>query len=437
MSWVSPDRPTSSIRVETDELPSLVRKTWCMSQPIVEPRRAFRDRDDRLLGGVAAGVGHHLGVSALNARVGFLVLTLLGGFGALVYAGLWVFLPLATTAPSSLEGVTRRGLRTSTGAEPRRDMGVAVSLAVVGAGAVLLVQNIGLGIDPALFWPLAVASAGLALLWWQTDRPFWSASRSGWVGWLRLSAGVALLATAEALVVFQAGLPDGVLGILLLLGLAVLGIGLVIGPWLLRLSRDLRLERQERIRSEERADVAAHLHDSVLQTLALIQRHASDPQVVASLARTQERQLRTWLFDGPSPDVMTLKSALQNAVEGVEENHRIPVELVVVGDADADDNVVTLVAATREALANAAVHSGADRIDVFAEALTGEVSIYVRDRGVGFDVESVPEGRHGVRRSIIDRVTRHGGSAQIRSRPGQGTEVRLSMPRATRQGSPL
>ncbi|MBA2444096.1 MAG: PspC domain-containing protein, partial [Nocardioidaceae bacterium] len=289
-----------------------------MGQPLVEPRHAFRDRDDRLLGGVASGVGRHLGLTALQARVGFLALTLLGGFGAFVYAGLWVFLPIADSPRTPFAAT-----------ESRRDMGVAVCLAAVGMGIVLLLQNVGLGVNPALFWPLLVASAGLALLWWQTDRSAWSPSRPGWIGWLRLTAGVALLATAEALVVFQAGLPDGLIGFLILVGLAVLGLGLVVGPWLLRLSRDLRLERQRRIRTEERDDVAAHLHDSVLQTLALIQRQAADPHVVAHLARTQERQLRTWLFDAPSTDVVTLKSALQTAVEEIEETHRIPIELVV------------------------------------------------------------------------------------------------------------
>lgn len=408
-----------------------------MATPILEPRSAFRDRDDRLLGGVAAGVAQHVGASPLQSRVMFLALTLLGGLGVLLYAGLWIFLPLAAPPVSSLPEVTRSGLRTPVLTGTRRDMGAAVSLAVVGAGAVLLLQSTGLGINPVVFWPLVVASAGLALLWWQTDRSSWSTARPGWRGWLRLAVGLGLLVTAEALVVFQAGLPDGMLDTLLLLGLAVLGIGLVIGPWLLRLSRDLRRERQVRIRSEERADVAAHLHDSVLQTLALIQRQAGDPQVVAHLARTQERQLRTWLFEAPSPDVMTLKSALQNAVEEVEASHQVPVELVVVGDADADEHVSALVAATREALANAAVHSGADRVDVFAEALAGEVSIFIRDRGVGFDVAAVPDGRHGVRRSIIDRMVRHGGSAEIRSDPGRGTEVRLAMSRPTRQGSAL
>jgi signal transduction histidine kinase len=228
----------------------------------------------------------------------------------------------------------------------------------------------------------------------------------------------------EAGVSGQGSVTD-ILGAILL---AVVGFGLVLGPWALRLNNDLRRERTERIRSQERADVAAHLHDSVLQTLALIQRQAGDPAAVNQLARTQERELRTWLFESPSMPEDTVKAALQQTVADVELAHHVPIEMVAVGDRPLDTRMSAVVAAAREAMVNAAKHSGAARVDVFLEAGESELEVFVRDRGSGFDQDDVPEDRLGVRRSIIDRMQRHGGHAEVRSGPEGGTEVRLAMP---------
>jgi signal transduction histidine kinase len=200
------------------------------------------------------------------------------------------------------------------------------------------------------------------------------------------------------------------------------------GPWLLRLSSDLSEEREARVRSEERADVAAHLHDSVLQTLALIQRSAGDPTTVSRLARAQERDLRSWLFDSAGDGPATLAAALRAAAAEVEDAHGVPVEVVCVGDAPVAESDRPLVLAAREAMNNAAKHSGASTVDVYAEATASGVEIFVRDRGVGFDPDRMADDRHGVRSSIIGRMERHGGSASVRSVPGEGTEVRLSLP---------
>ena len=202
----------------------------------------------------------------------------------------------------------------------------------------------------------------------------------------------------------------------------------MVGPWLLRLSSDLSEEREARVRSEERADVAAHLHDSVLQTLALIQRSAGDPATVSRLARAQERDLRSWLFDshGEGPD--TLAAALRAVAAEVEDAHGVPVEVVCVGDAPVTEEDRPLVLAAREAMTNAAKHSGAGSVDVYAEATHAGVEIFVRDRGAGFAPDLVAEDRHGIRSSIVGRMERHGGSASVRSTPGEGTEVRLSLP---------
>jgi signal transduction histidine kinase/phage shock protein PspC (stress-responsive transcriptional regulator) len=403
-----------------------------------EPRRAYRDPNDRFLGGVAGGLATHLGLSALRVRVGFLLLTLLGGFGALVYAGLWVMLPIrdagqaAAAQPPGVSAATRRGFRTITAPEHRRDAAVVISLLVVFVGVVALLQGLGLGLSQRVFWPVVVGSGGLMLLWWQSDeaaRSAWLTGTAGWKFWVRMVAGVGLLVGAISLAVLGSGVRGALSTALAAVILAAIGVGLVLGPWLLRTNRALRFERAERVRSEERADVAAHLHDSVLQTLALIQRQAGDPHAVTALARTQERELRRWLFEpSDQPGLLLLSTALRDTAAEVEDAYGVPVEVVVVGDVPVGDDLAALVAAMREALQNAARHSGAGRVDVYAEVAASGVEVFVRDRGIGFDPATVPSDRLGVRRSIVDRMVRHGGSADVRSQPGAGTELRLWMP---------
>lgn len=410
-----------------------------MSQVVREPRRAFRDPDDHLLGGVASGVGQHLGVEPMHARIGFIVLALLGGFGVLVYGALWVLLPVRDSTwfgPDSpgLEAASRRGARTSRPRDRRREIGVALSLCLVGGGGIVLLQNAGFWLSPRIFWPLLVAGSGVALLWWQADHSGDWIAGHGWRAWLRLLLGGFLLAMAVSLSLLQSGVAGAVDDVLGAIVLAVGGASLVVGPWLLRLTRDLRLERRERIRSQERADVAAHLHDSVLQTLALIQRQAGDPQRVTQLARTQERELRTWLFESTPTEGATLRSSLQRVVSEVEGSHQVPIELVVVGDAALDDPVSAIIKASREAILNAAKHSGAERIDVFAEVQPDAVEVGVRDRGRGFDPDNIAHDRRGVRGSIVDRLARHGGRADVRSSPGHGTDLRMTVPLRRQEG---
>ena len=191
----------------------------------------------------------------------------------------------------------------------------------------------------------------------------------------------------------------------------------------------LATERSERIRSEERAEMAAHLHDSVLQTLALIQKRSSEPGEVGSLARRQERELRNWLYGAANVDADTLAGALEEVCAGIEERQRIEVELVTVGDCPLDTHLGALVAATREAITNAAKFAGVEKVSVYGELHNEDVHVFVRDRGLGFDPDSVPEDRQGVRESIIGRMRRHGGDAIIRSSPGSGTEVELYVTR--------
>ncbi len=204
----------------------------------------------------------------------------------------------------------------------------------------------------------------------------------------------------------------------------------VAGPWFLRLARNLSFERAARIREQERAELAAHLHDSVLQTLALIQTRSSDSAAVATLARRQERALRRWLFERPDARAGgrdTIRTVLERSAGEVEELHGVPIEAVVVGDGRIDTRAEALVQAAREAMTNASKFARSERIDLYAEIQATRVVAFIRDRGVGFDPDSVPFDRCGVRDSIIGRMRRHGGRAAVHSALGEGTEVELEM----------
>ena len=232
-----------------------------------------------------------------------------------------------------------------------------------------------------------------------------------------IAAGFAFLQSTDALSAAR----DVVLAVIAV----VVVLGVIFAPWVLRLVRSLTEERSERIRSQERAEVAAHLHDSVLQTLALVQR-SDDPREVAALARRQERELRAWLAGRPAPgQAARLAPALEAAAADVEENHGVPVEVVVVGDRELDPAVEAVVAAAREAMTNAAKFGGGSTVDVYAESTPAALQVFVRDRGPGFDPAAVPADRRGVRESIVGRMERHGGRARISSSPDGGTEVEL------------
>ncbi|MGI8984984.1 MAG: sensor histidine kinase [Acidimicrobiales bacterium] len=218
-------------------------------------------------------------------------------------------------------------------------------------------------------------------------------------------------------------------GILATAAIAV-GLVMIFGPWWWRLSHDLAVERQERIRTMEKAEVAAHIHDSVLQTLALIQRNSSDARKVSTLARSQERELRAWLFGTPELKAgESLAAALERVTNEIEYLYDVAVETVEVGDSPVNERLIALVQSTREALANAARHSGATSVSAYLEVEPEQVTVFVRDRGSGFHLDDVPSHRRGIADSIFGRMDRHGGKAVIRSDLGEGTEVELVMPR--------
>ncbi len=411
-------------------------------------RRATRDTQEPIIGGVAAGLARHLGLPVLWVRAGFVVAAMLGGVGIAFYAGLWLVLPTDSrfeTGAPGLESASRGGRRPS---RIRRltDLGPAIALAALGFGAILLLEAVlGRG---AVFWPLFLGLVGVALLWRQADeaqRERWLdttgridpvrvvVGNGGWAAYARIASGVGLVVVALVLFSLRGGSPAMARDVAMAALLTVAGLAIVIGPWMYRLASDLTAERTERVRTQERADLAAHLHDSVLQTLALIQKNAHDGSTVARLARSQERDLRSWLFTGESTDDSTVASALRGVAAAVEDDHGVSVEVVTVGDCPMSEPLGAIISATREAVINAAKHAGTGQVDVYAEIATEAIDVFVRDRGRGFDPEAVPEDRYGVRHSIIDRMQRHGGSAEVRSGPDEGTEVRLHLPRDQRQ----
>ena len=414
-----------------------------------EAPRFARRSDGRLLGGVSTGLADHLGLQPLSVRIAFALLTAVGGFGVVLYLALWVFTPLDETiareeadrAPAGVAAATRAGMRGRLRAARPGDLGQLAALVLLGLGIVGLLQNTPFGVSPGVLIPLLLAGFGVALIWRTADekereRMAELAPKAPWLAALtgtdrtatviRIVAGAAVI--VAGVVAFLAGqgeldaTMDGLLGVVVVIA----GIALIGGPWLWHMWRELDAERRERIISQERADMAAHLHDSVLQTLALIQKQAHDSRTVINLARRQERDLRRWLYEDQASESTLFSAALKKVAADIEDAHGVPVEVVTVGDCELDDLRRAVLKAAGEAAVNAAKHSGADSVDIYAEVEGDHLEVFVRDRGAGFDLESIPDDRLGVRRSIIERMERHGGSAQIRSAPVDGTEVRLS-----------
>ncbi|MFI1578280.1 PspC domain-containing protein [Embleya sp. NPDC020630] len=396
------------------------------NRPAYPTPKLRRAASHRFAGGVARGLAEHLGVEVVVLRVAFVALAFFAGLGVVLYAAFWIFVPQSVTdaAPPSRE----RG----------RERHQALALIIVLIAATMLT---GLGTDTDAgsgdwLWPLLVAGPGVILLWRQADesqRQRWFSldGRSRVAGWLRALIGATLV--VAGLIFFslgRGGIGDA-LAAMRGAGLLLVGLLVIFGPYLLRQTRELGAERRARIRAQERAEVAAHVHDSVLHTLTLIQRQVEDPREVARLARAQERELRAWLYrpDGEEPD-RTFAAALRGVAAEVEDAHGVSIEIVCVGDCPVDDRLSALIAAAREAMVNAAKYAGGAAISVFGEADEDTVTVFVRDRGPGFDPDSVPADRLGVRESVLGRMRRNGGAANIRSEPGEGTEVELEMRRA-------
>ncbi|MFF5080149.1 PspC domain-containing protein [Actinoplanes sp. NPDC000266] len=395
-------------------------------------RRLSRPRDHRIIAGVASGLAQHLGVPVLAVRIALVVLLGFNGLGLLLYAAFWAVLPQQIPAAG----------------EPakRRDLAMLLPFGAIGLGVILLQALVFEdNVAGTVGWLIAVVAVGAGIIWHQADptRRQWGANmpQTPWLAavvaesdrrffLLRFIGGGVLVATGVIGVVAvyaPAGSLTSVINGVIFALVGLLGVGVVAAPLLWRMFNQLRAEREGRIREQERAEVAAMIHDQVLHTLALIQRNSADIKEVQRLARGQERSLRNWLYKPTASPTERFAAALEQAAAEVEDTYAISVETVVVGDTECDERVAALVAAAREALVNAARHAGVQTVSLYAEVEPDELSVFVRDRGAGFELKGVQESRHGVRGSIIGRMQRHDGKAEIRSAVGDGTEVRLTL----------
>lgn len=424
-----------------------------------------RSRGDRVIAGVCAGLAQHLGLPVRVVRVAMAVFGLLGGAGLLFYAWLWVLSPTEddTGVGPMRDALTRSGATPQTRARgesaqqssaagaampaeqssartasaagasaqfvdramrwPIAELLLGVCLLIAGVGLVLVQLGVQLRLDVLL--PAMAVLVGVGLTWWQiADR-----NRPDRNLLPRVLGALALVAVGMLMFFVTAQQPSAFTVVAAAVSVLA-GVALALAPWALRINRELIAERSARAREAERAEIAAHLHDSVLQTLAAIQQRSEPGSDVARLARGQERDLREWLFraaDGAAPvDREAVGEALRLHAAELEAQHAVRFEVVLVGAGRSVPEAI--VAAAREAMLNAAQHAGGE-VSVYIEIRPEQVSIDITDRGAGLDLERLPEGRMGVRESIIGRMQRAGGEARIMPGPGgSGTAVRLSLP---------
>ncbi len=425
----------------TDMQRDLERKAPNPPATVDDVVKMRRRRNGRAVAGVAGGIADHLDVRVLWVRVAFALLAALGGAGVLAYGLLWVFVPQQS----------REAAQKQREVSPRERQ-QARGLLALGIGLAIGAGTLSGSLNGWVAGGIGVTLIGITLVWREADDSTRRKARTGVFSavlgdggrsaLVRVLSGAALVVTGIVVFLIRSVNLDQMQFALLSVLATLVGVAVLTVPFWLRLVRDLGEERRARIRTEERAEIAAHLHDSVLQTLALIQKQSEAPREVLRLARGQERQLRGWLY-GPAgygrktdgaqdgADAMTLAEAIAQACGEVEDHFAIQVQQVVVGDCELDEKLAGLVFAAREAVVNAAKHAEVSEVSVYAEVEPERVTIFVRDRGKGFDERAVPADRHGLADSIRGRMERNGGELRLRTAPGEGTEVALLMPRET------
>ncbi|MFD1542364.1 ATP-binding protein [Nonomuraea guangzhouensis] len=382
-------------------------------------RRMMRPMEGRLLGGVAQGLAAQLKLDPVVIRLMFVLLSVVDGVGMVAYAVLWMITPR-----KPYEGQQ----------SPQRDWSQLAAFSAIGVALFAFSWLTGASKGGIGILPFAVGGIGAIILWQQADperRRNWMSGATNSIrkNRVRTLLGIALVVIGAAgFLAAQGELVKARPGLLFTV-VVVGGLAVIAAPWLAGLWKELQLERRERIRSEERAEVAAMVHDSVLHTLTLIQRVAHDPFEVTRLARAQERDLRNWLYQPAQDADATLAAAVRRIAAEEEDAHGVPIEVVCVGDIALDPagKLAAMLKASRQSMVNAAKYSGSPSVAVYAEVEGEEVTIFVRDRGKGFDLDAVPLDRMGIRESIIGRMERHGGAARLRTAPGEGTEVMLTM----------
>jgi signal transduction histidine kinase len=396
-----------------------------------------RPKDGRVVAGVCSAVANRLGLDLLVVRVLFVIFVCTSGAGLLVYVVAWAVVP----AQGEDASIFSRAIK------DRRGIVLALSFLPLLVVTEILATLLRVGWVASFAWFGFAGAAGLVLVWRNADENerVWmhqlitpalnlaGEHQPRWRRFVRVILGVCLFGGGLALLIVghkSTAVLKPIGGAMLV----VVAFVVVFGPWWYNIARDLIAERQARARAEERAEMASRVHDSVLQTLALIQRSVDDPQHVIKLARSQERELRAWLFEGRAPgdigaEISTFSQGIGLIESEVEEDHGTPIHAVYVGDCPLTEDLRALLGAAKEATVNAAKWSGADEISLFAEVEKDKVTLFVRDRGKGFDPADVPADRQGIAQSIRARMDRYGGSVQVRSAPGAGAEVELSMPR--------
>jgi signal transduction histidine kinase/phage shock protein PspC (stress-responsive transcriptional regulator) len=373
-------------------------------------RFVVRRQDNRVILGLAGGIADRLGIPDAYVRAGFVSLSLAGGAGIVLY-----LVGSAIAVPSE-----------EAPAPPPAGRQVA-AMALIFLGLMIFFRGLGLWFGDSVVWSGTLLAFGGAAMWDRTSL-FDAPERGLAPSRMRIAAGALLLLAGFASFSSSIDAIESMGPAVTAAALTAAGFTIIFGPWVTSLARDLSEERRNRIRADERTDMAAHLHDSVLQTLALIQR-SDDPKRMVTLARAQERDLRNWLYGSEDGLATGLRQALEETAGSVEDKHDVPVEVVIVGDLPLDPDANALVAAAGEAMTNAAKHSGATKVSLFAEIRDDEVEVFITDQGTGFDPGKIDKDRHGIVDSIRGRMKRHGGEVEITSEPGEGTEVHLTLPR--------
>jgi signal transduction histidine kinase len=392
--------------------------------PGAERRPTFqRSSTDRMLFGVCGGLARRYGVDAYVVRIALLLLTLTGGLGVVLYVAAWAL------------SATPEAMPTTDQLEPNVVTTRTLAAAAATGGLLMTARNVGLWPGDTIMVPAVVVAAGSALLWYRgrelhPDGDPLERVLEGRTTPLRALGGVALALAGVVALVARGVRVDQLPAALAALAMALAGTAVLVGPYIGRLTTQLRDEERARIRDQERNDMAAHLHDSVLQTLALMQRAAADPRRMVMLARRQERELRSWLYDSKTSAVVGSMSARAEGIAAeVEFDHGLPVDLVVVGDVAVTPSVDALLLAVREATVNAAKHSNADQVSIYIEVEPDTITAFVRDKGIGFSAAEIGDDRRGIAMSIRDRIGRVGGRAVLESAGGAGTEWELVVPK--------
>ncbi|HRQ00088.1 MAG TPA: PspC domain-containing protein [Terrimesophilobacter sp.] len=375
-----------------------------VARPLLRPRTM-------LVAGVAQAVADPLAWPVTLVRWIFIATAPLGA-GVLLYLWLWAFVPVESFAE---EPVTR--------ARPIAAYLLALG-AAVGVLAVILANTSG-------GWPLVTGATavliGAAATWTIVIDPTDPARREQPTFMVRIGAAVALIAIGGLLLLAREARPDAVtavFAVVMVLG----GLAVILAPTIVSVWTERMAQRTARVREEQRAEIAAHLHDSVLQSLALIQNRAGASSEVARIARAQERELRDWLFAGVQTTEGDLATELRDLAAQIELDFPVRIDFVTAGGSEAVSNAAVY-GAVREAMLNAARHAGGE-VSVYLEATRDTIDVWVRDRGDGLDLEAIPDGRLGIRESIIGRMSRAGGTATVKpGSGGSGTEVHVHLDR--------